>query len=474
MTEKSYFYSHGAGGDAVYSPYNRVEFNDYFQSRFVGNETGLFVIPDYLESLKVESGGTLVSSVSVRPGSAVINGIIYESDTGVSINIPRTTTYGRIDYIVLRVDYHAQTVRVNRLQGDEMGTITAPSLTQTAGVLWEELLAWVYVDPATDFVALSDIYDKRQFLVTSGVLSKYDKGNLVKNSEFMSFSGLGTATRSPEHWSWGNAGTLAVTAAISPMTRGRAITLSSTTLTQRMKVSPGTKTFSIKLLFQEVTGNLSITLQGVRSNGLSTVKYMQQYFRSGNLTAVNGGIAIGYCTETITFDEDDIEYLQLNIANSGGNTYIGQALVSGGYHTGPVRPINETIVFQSAVSDASWTTTAKSSGTTTISLVASFSSIILPGTKAVIAKLRGRDSASLATNATYMQILGYSVSYPVVYDTLYTGGMVNDKFTEKQCVIPVNQSLFDAATGTPTFRVTVAASGALTFDATIQILGIVI
>ena len=478
MTEKSYFYQHGTGGDSVYSPYNRVEFNAFMMSRSVGNETGMFVIPNYLDDLKVITGGTLVSSIVVSAGATIINGVLYKSDSPININIPRTVsiTYPRIDYIVLRVDYVAQTVRVVRLEGDESTTITAPDLTQIAGSVWEELIAWIYVDPTTETVDIADIFDNRQFLMTSETLKTYGKGNLLKNSEYMAFSGAGVATRSPEHWTWGSAGTLAIGTPISSMTRGRSVTLNGTTLSQKVKVAPGSKTFSIKALFQDGGGgNLGYYLQGVRSNGLSTAKYMQQYFRSGTKAATNGNLAIGYCTETITFDEDDIEYLQLNILSVGGNSYIGQVILVGGYHTGPIRQINETIMFQTAVTDASWSNTAKSTGTTAISLAASFGSGTIPaGTKAVIAKLRGRDSASAATNATNMQVLGYSASYPVVYNTLSVGGVTNDKFMEQQCIIPVNQPVFDAATDIPQFRVTVNASGGNTFDATIQILGIVI
>ncbi len=476
MTEKSYFYTHGTGGDSTYSPYNRVEFNAYMMSRSVGNETGMFVIPNYLSDLKVETGGTLVSSVSVSPGAAIINGVLYQSDSPISVNIPRTvsTTAVRIDYIVLRVDYIAQTVRVARLEGTEDTTITAPILTQVTGSIWEELLAWVYIDPATDTVALSDIFDNRQFLMTSETLKTFDKGNLLRNSEYMAFSGSGVATRSPEYWSWGNAGTLTTGAPLSPMTRGRSIALAGTTISQRVKVAQGAKTFSIRALFQDGTGNTSFYVQGIRSNGLSTTKYMQQYFRAGTKAATNGNVALGYCTETITFEEDDIEYLQLNVANLGGSFTIGQIILVEGYHTGPIRQINETLIFQTAVADAAWTATAKSTGTTAINLTASFSSVILPGTKAIIAKLRGRDSGSAGTNATNMQALGYSASYPVVYSTLSIGGVTNDKFMEQQCIIPVNQPVFDAGSDAPQFRVTVNATGALTFDATIQILGIVI
>ena len=477
MTEKSYFYQHGTGGDSAYSPYNRAEFNSFMMSRSIGNESGIFVIPGYLNDLKVNTGGTLVSSVSVSAGAALINGVLYETDTAITVNIPRTVSASavRIDYIVLRVDYVAQTVRVVRLEGDESTTITAPDLTQMEGSIWEELIAWVYVDPTTDTVALSDIFDNRQFLMTPESLKTYDKGNLLKNSEYMAFSGSGVATRSPEYWTWGNAGTLVTSAPLSPMTRGRSVTLTGTTLSQRVKVAPGAKTFSIRLLFSSGTGNLSVYFQGTRSNGLATTKYMQQYFREGIKTATNGNVALGYCTETITFEEDDIEYLQLNLASSGGAYIIGQVILVEGYHTGPIRQINETIMFQTAVTDASWSNTAKSTGTTAISLAASFGSGTIPaGTKAVIAKLRGRDSASAATNATNMQVLGYSASYPVVYNTLSVGGVTNDKFMEQQCIIPVNQPVFDAATDVPQFRVTVNASGGNTFDATIQILGIII
>lgn len=198
MTEKSYFYTHGSGGDAVYSPYNRVEYNDYIMSRSVGDDTGLFVIPEWKDCLKVVSGGTNVSSVSVKPGAAIVNGILYKSDSDVNFNIKRTVTYFKLDFIVLRVDFINQTVRLALVELEETVSISTstPSLTQT-DTIWEELVAWICVDPALDYVSLDDVHDRREFLQTSSVLNKYDRKNLLKNSEFMAFSGVGEQPAPP-------------------------------------------------------------------------------------------------------------------------------------------------------------------------------------------------------------------------------------------------------------------------------------
>jgi hypothetical protein len=85
--------------------------------------------------------------VAVDIGAAFVNGKFYRNSASLNINIPTPTGQARIDRIVLRADYTAQTVRAVRLAGTE-GAGTPPALTQSDGVTWEISLAQVSITTA--------------------------------------------------------------------------------------------------------------------------------------------------------------------------------------------------------------------------------------------------------------------------------------------------------------------------------------
>lgn len=95
------------------------------------------------DGLKVQATTpTPNGSVSVLPGSALVAGAFYLNTTNVTLT-PAGNASGnpRIDTIVLRADYTAQTVRLAVLQGTPAGSPVPPALTQTFGVTWEIPLA---------------------------------------------------------------------------------------------------------------------------------------------------------------------------------------------------------------------------------------------------------------------------------------------------------------------------------------------
>lgn len=141
MAETSRFWDGTITGDAVIAPYDAAtEFAGVQRSLAGGggvptNVSGVF---KELNNLYVAVAGG-VSPASVATGRAIVDGTWYQSDTAVNVAIPTPGAATRIDRIVLRKDFAAQTVRVTRIAGVEGGG--TPALVQVAGVTWDAPLA---------------------------------------------------------------------------------------------------------------------------------------------------------------------------------------------------------------------------------------------------------------------------------------------------------------------------------------------
>jgi hypothetical protein len=98
------------------------------------------------------------SPVTVATGAAIVNGKFYKNTAVVEVTVPTPTGATRIDRIVLRADYTAQTVRIARLAGTE-GSGTPPSLTQADGMTWEISLAQVSITTG----GVITVTDEREF-----------------------------------------------------------------------------------------------------------------------------------------------------------------------------------------------------------------------------------------------------------------------------------------------------------------------
>lgn len=138
MSEFSLFWTTGATGDGA-SPYTMPQLTAWLRRTFTAGAAG--------EGILGGSGSLAVSGVaspvSVAVGGASVYGYPYETDTVVAVAIPTPVSATRIDRIVLRADWTAQTVRVTRVAGAEGGA--APSLTQTPGATYDIPLAQVSI-----------------------------------------------------------------------------------------------------------------------------------------------------------------------------------------------------------------------------------------------------------------------------------------------------------------------------------------
>lgn len=162
MTENSIFWSTTDVGDGPAAGFSSSNIFEVYRSLLTGSVGANYggVSPDYLNELAV-SGAT--SPVSVATGAALVYGIPYFNSASVNVTVPTPASSTRIDRIVLRADWSAQTVRITRVAGIE-GAGSAPALAQSAGVTWDIPLARVTITTAGSIT----LTDDRQFLSLIG------------------------------------------------------------------------------------------------------------------------------------------------------------------------------------------------------------------------------------------------------------------------------------------------------------------
>ena len=139
MAESSIFWATNGTGDGA-AIYTQAQTRQWLQRTFIRNTANEGVIAGYANNLAVS--GT-ASPLSVATGAAMVYGFPYENTSIVSVTIPTPSASTRIDRVILRVDWVAQTVRIARIAGVEGGS--APALTQVANTTWEISLAQVAI-----------------------------------------------------------------------------------------------------------------------------------------------------------------------------------------------------------------------------------------------------------------------------------------------------------------------------------------
>lgn len=467
MTEKSYFWDGTVTGDAVYAPYDKEEFNLYVTAWCYSSGSDILVVPNYLEDLNPTPYPNS-QSVSIAPGAAIIKGYLYKLTANKSFSIVTPTTR-RIDSIVLRVDYRAQTVRLALKEGT---TTSLPPLVQIVNDTWEEEIIRVFSDSNGTLV----IEDRRKFLHTNFIPETYAQDiNLLKNGEFMAFE---PTISIPSYWDY-------TTSASSeyyeyPQNRGRSLEISNEDyITQYINISKDIHTFSFYGVV-ELTDTLGsypdepyymlVEITGIRENGEETNSIIRAAIRVGTTAREFWG--------TVYFEEDDLISLKITIKEDDipSAPEISTILLVAGYHTGGIRHTHELLMVKRAGTDAAWSDTAKSDGTTTIdfgtdyqSAIGHYFDLVPLGPLAVIIRLRGRDSASAAAADSYLRTQGWQNPFNTIYGSCEVAGVTNNVYREIQCIVPFLRDY----NGFPRLRYIVEASGALTFDATAEIIGMI-
>jgi hypothetical protein len=126
------------------------------------NWLGTGVLKGVLNELLLYADSTGMQ-VKVKSGQAWMKGHFFQSDAEVVLPIATAdSTNPRIDRVVVRVDWVANTITLNVLQGTPSASPGAPAITQNSS-RWEISLGYVYINPAASTIASSNVTDERPF-----------------------------------------------------------------------------------------------------------------------------------------------------------------------------------------------------------------------------------------------------------------------------------------------------------------------
>lgn len=146
----------GVGGVGDCGPYAMTDLDALIKAIF-NAKTGV------IEGMVTTESTPNAKTVEVTAGKAVVRGKVVSLDADTLTIADNASGNPRIDRIVLRADWSAQTIRFAVLQGTPAGSPTAPTLTQNDGVLWEESLAQIAVADSFTSISQSNITRERNW-----------------------------------------------------------------------------------------------------------------------------------------------------------------------------------------------------------------------------------------------------------------------------------------------------------------------
>lgn len=134
------------------------------------------VAPAYLNELAPAAAGA--NTVSINTGGALVDGKPYHNSALENVNIPSASGGGntRIDRIVARADWTAQTVRLTRIAGLDAGSPSVPGITQDSGDIYDIHISQVLVDTGGNVT----VTDERDWAATSARGLQADAVTTVK------------------------------------------------------------------------------------------------------------------------------------------------------------------------------------------------------------------------------------------------------------------------------------------------------
>jgi hypothetical protein len=117
---------------------------------------------DELEPFADSSG----LNVKVRAGESLVRGHYYRSTATETLTITTADPSNpRIDAVVLELDPTANSIVLKVIAGTPASSPVAPTLTQTDGAVYQQLLAHVDVAASAVSISSGDVTDLRTFLV---------------------------------------------------------------------------------------------------------------------------------------------------------------------------------------------------------------------------------------------------------------------------------------------------------------------
>jgi hypothetical protein len=160
MAEASRFWTTNNTGDGPTAGYSSANFTQFVRESFTTNPATEGVLYGIGNNLAVTGSS---SPVAVNTGAALVYGFYYTSDASTNVTIATPATLTRVDVIVLRVSWAAQTVRITRVAGTEgAGT---PAITQVANTTWDIPLANVSITTG----GVITVTDRRTYVKHPGV-----------------------------------------------------------------------------------------------------------------------------------------------------------------------------------------------------------------------------------------------------------------------------------------------------------------
>lgn len=202
MTETSQVWDGILIGDASVAPYSALEwaareellhgigsiFPNYGVLKGTGDGT--------YSALQVQAKTVVSANVEVEIGAALTNGRLYENTAALTLAIGANASGNpRIDTVLLRTDFVAQTVRAAVKQGTPAGSPVRPTLQQDA-TIYELPLADVAVANGFTVINQVDITNRQRAVhsINAGWQAIAHAGNYVPSLNYdASTLGLGTA-----------------------------------------------------------------------------------------------------------------------------------------------------------------------------------------------------------------------------------------------------------------------------------------
>lgn len=139
MTERSRFWDGTTTGDATDAPYDAgTEFARVLRALLPNgersaNKGGVVFDANGYNDYNATTPGA--NTARIASGLGWVQGSWHESDANVDFSIPTPSVSTRVDRIVLRKSWSAQTVRLTRIAGTEGSG--APAMTQVFGTTWD-------------------------------------------------------------------------------------------------------------------------------------------------------------------------------------------------------------------------------------------------------------------------------------------------------------------------------------------------
>ena len=152
MVETSHYWESTITGDATLAPYTPLVYS-LLQKKTLSRENGEGIIRNFLNTLNVSGS---VGGITVNTGGALVEGTFYINSSQVTKSMATPVSNPRIDRIILRKDYLAQTIRIEMLTGTENAKPVAPDVSIIEGTKYEISLATALITTGGDITVTPD------------------------------------------------------------------------------------------------------------------------------------------------------------------------------------------------------------------------------------------------------------------------------------------------------------------------------